>query len=455
MRSYLPGVLLLAALAGDAAAQPEAAPRTSFDEEVGALLARPGGLTADAAAARAVAASPAVKRKLAESAEAKAGLDDFKYALVPITTLTAGYTRLSKIEVPELAPGFSFPVFLNSYHLGAEVAIPLTDLTLRIPLLEKASEHGVAAARSGTRSAELTAAVDARVAYYEWVRAELQVVVAARLLDQVQANLGQIRALAEVSRVSRADVLRLEAQEAQVELGLAQVRELANLRAEQLRIAIGAAPEEPLAIGEDVRDVGADAEVAPAAELTRQALGKRNELVALREARMAVEQQRKAARIDRLPKLTVFAQGVYDNPNQRIFPAEDKFNFTWAAGASVSWTLNDYLHAGPNDVKWDAELRQVDADMQSLELGVRAQVTAARQAVVLADRAYAATRRGLAAAEESYRVRQELLAAERATAIELVDAETELTRARIAAIDALIDRRIARARLANVIGVDQ
>ncbi|MBZ0239043.1 MAG: TolC family protein, partial [Deltaproteobacteria bacterium] len=193
----------------------------------------------------------------------------------------------------------------------------------------------------------------------------------------------------------------------------------------------------------------------PAAELTRQALGKRNELVALREARMAVEQQRKAARIDRLPKLTVFAQGVYDNPNQRIFPAEDKFNFTWAAGASVSWTLNDYLHAGPNDVKWDAELRQVDADMQSLELGVRAQVTAARQAVVLADRAYAATRRGLAAAEESYRVRQELLAAERATAIELVDAETELTRARIAAIDALIDRRIARARLANVIGVDQ
>ena len=55
----------------------------------------------------------------------------------------------------------------------------------------------------------------------------------------------------------------------------------------------------------------------------------------------------------------------------------------------------------------------------------------------------------------SHRVRQELLAAERATAIELIDAETELTRARIAAIDALIDRRIARARLANVIGEDQ
>ncbi len=454
MRSYLPA-MVLAGLAGTAAAQPAAATKPTFDEELGALLARPGGLTADAAAARAVAASPAVKRKLAESAAAKAGLDDFKYSLVPITTLTAGYTRLSKIEVPEIAPGFSFPVFFNSYHLGAEVAIPVTDLTLRLPHLKKATEHGVAAAQSGRRSAELAAAVDARVAYYEWVRAELQIVVATRLLEQVRANLGQIRALAEVSRVSRADVLRLEAQEAQVELGLAQVTELAGLRAEQLRFAIGAAPDEALAIGEDVREVGAEREVPPAAELTRTALGKRGEFVALREARKAVEQQRAAAKIDRLPRLNVFAQGVYDNPNQRVFPSEDKFNFTWAAGASVSWSLNDYLHAGPHDVKWQAELRQLDADLQTLELGVRAQVTAARQGVVLADHAYAATRRGLAAAEESHRVRQELLAAERATAIELIDAETELTRARIAAIDALIDRRIARARLANVIGEDQ
>jgi outer membrane protein len=255
--------------------------------------------------------------------------------------------------------------------------------------------------------------------------------------------------------VSRADVLRLEAQEAQVELALAQVRELASLRAEQVRIAIGAAPDEPLAIGEDVREIGEAADVAPATELTKSALGRRNELVALREARAALEQQRKADKVARLPKLSIFAQGVYDNPNQRIFPAEDKFNFTWAAGARVTWSLNDYLNASPHDDKWEAQLRALDAERQNLELGVRAQVNAARQGVVLADRAYEATRRGLAAAEESHRVRQELLAAERATAIELIDADTELTRARIAAIDALIDRRIARARLANVIGEDQ
>lgn len=455
MRSYVLGVLLLAALAGTATAQPEAARKPTFDDEVGALLARPGGLTADAAAKRAVRASATVMRRQAETDEARSGLSSVKYALVPITTLSAGYTRLSAVDAPELSPGFSFPVFLNSYHLGAEVAIPLTDLILRFPPMKKSTEHGIAAARSAEKSAGLAAAVDARVAYYEWVRAELQVVVAARLLDQVKANLEQIRVLAEVSRVSRADVLRLEAQEAQVELALVQVRELAALRAEHVRIAIGAPADDPLAIGEDVRDVGPDANVGSAVELTKTALGRRDEFVALREARAALEQHRKADKVDRLPKLGVFAQGIYDNPNQRIFPAEDKFDVTWAAGARVTWSLNDYLNSKPHDAKWDAELRALDADRLNLELGVRAQVTAARQAVVLADRAYAATKRGLAAAEESHRVRQELLAAERATAIELVDADNELTRARIAAIDALIDRRIARARLANVIGEDQ
>jgi outer membrane protein TolC len=174
---------------------------------------------------------------------------------------------------------------------------------------------------------------------------------------------------------------------------------------------------------------------------------------ALGSARASLAEHQKAARIDRLPKLNLFGQAIYDNPNQRVF-GSTSFEFSWAAGVQLTWNLNNYLDSKPTDAKYDAQLRGIDADRASLELGVRAQVTAARQAVVLADRSYATTQRGLAAAEESYRVRQALLAAERATAIELIDAETELTRARIQAIDALIDRRIARAQLAHVTGED-
>ena len=54
MRRFSLAVVVLAGLAGSAAAQPKAAAKPTFDEEVGALLARPGGLTAAAAAKRAV-----------------------------------------------------------------------------------------------------------------------------------------------------------------------------------------------------------------------------------------------------------------------------------------------------------------------------------------------------------------------------------------------------------------
>jgi outer membrane protein len=51
-------------------------------------------------------------------------------------------------------------------------------------------------------------------------------------------------------------------------------------------------------------------------------------------------------------------------------------------------------------------------------------------------------------------VRQALLAAQRATAVELVDAETELTRARITSLNARIDLRIAMVELKHAIGAD-
>jgi outer membrane protein TolC len=61
--------------------------------------------------------------------------------------------------------------------------------------------------------------------------------------------------------------------------------------------------------------------------------------------------------------------------------------------------------------------------------------------------------RGLAAAEESYRVRRALQGAGRATAVEVIDAETELTRARVDLIDARIDLHVALVRWRLAAGV--
>src|SRR6185369_3663698 len=109
----------------------------------------------------------------------------------------------------------------------------------------------------------------------------------------------------------------------------------------------------------------------------------------------------------------------------------------------LTWTLNDTLIEHANQNRLRAEIDELRADRENLLRGTRIEVLQAQQAVQLAQLGYATSQKGLAAAEEGYRVRRELLNAERATAVELVDAETDLTRARVSAINARVDLRVA------------
>ncbi|MEZ4400315.1 MAG: TolC family protein [Kofleriaceae bacterium] len=455
----------LAAAASTVAAQPAAQPiaappaapadpLAAFDAELGTVMAHPGGLTADAAAQRARAASPAAERKRAEVAGAQTSIDQIKFALLPRTTLSASYTRLSDVDAPMIAPGVSFPVILNSMHVGAEFAVPLTELFFRYPPATKAARAQVEATSLGGQAASLEAGAQAELLYYEWVRASLATLVAERQVAQVEANRAQLAVLVDVQRASRADLLQLEAAKAQAELALLQLNQASGVLADQLRVVMGADPAEPLTIGEDLR-TALDLPGLPVdAELVQAALAKRLDAKAVNAAQAALDLHRTDAKTARLPRVNLFAQVNYDNPNQRIFPQSDQFNLTWAAGLQVTWNVNSYLSTTPDLRSIDAQRRALDADRRGLEMSISAQVASARSALAIAEAAFAASQRGLAAAAESYRVRQDLLASERATSTDLIAAETALTTARLTAINALIDRRVAWSRLRHAAGLD-
>lgn len=413
-----------------------------------------GGLTADQAAARAAKVSPEVARRVAGVEAAIAQRQAAEVARVPRIGGTATYTQLSPIDPLNLGGGFAIEFLENSYALQGQLGLPLSDYVLRFPKLVAAARLGEKSARTNQASSEVNAAQEARVAYFEWIRVQLQVIVAQRQWSQVQAVLKQVRALAEAQRLSKADLMRVESNEAEAQRAVDQLRYLASLREEQLRLLIGAPSDEKLAAGEDAR-----AEVTPPApqnldDLMKQATANRLEFRALDLAIQAREKQRESERANAFPRLSAFATADYANPNQRVFPQVDEFKFTWQAGVQLSWTLNDTLLERANQRRIRAETNQLRADRESLLRGTRIQVLAAEQGVQTALLSLVTTAKGLAAAEESYRVRRELLNAERATAVELVDAEADLTRARIAAIDARINLRIALAELKHALGED-
>lgn len=461
-------VLVLSLLAvAPAYAQPTPAKATpaatsddmaAFEKEVDALFVQ-GGLTAEQAAGRAAKASPAVRRNAAEVEAAIAQAEAAELARVPQIGARTSYTRLSAVD-PIVFPNpmggvneINIPV--NSMVANAQIAVPLSDYLFRFPKLIKAARAAEEVARTSQQSSEVRAGQEARLAYYEWIRAKLQVLIAQRRHVQVQAVLKQIRALAEAQRLSKADLMRVESEEAQADQVVNQLANLTSLREEQLRILIGAEPSEQLAPGEDVRsDVTPPASGGALDDLLKTATARRLEFKVLDKGIEAKVLQRESEKAGKLPRLTVFAGADYANPNTRIFPLKDEFNLTWQAGVQLGWTLNDTLLTNTTLKRLAAETDELRADRESLLRGARIEVLAAQQAVTLAQLSLSTSQKGLAAAEEGYRVRRELLNADRATVVELVDAETDLTRARISALNARVDLRVAMIQLSHALGQD-
>ena len=416
-----------------------------------------GGLTAAEAAARARASSPAVWRKAAELEAAAANLDAAKNLRVPALTAKLSYTRLSPVDSDVSPRGVGtagIPQILDIYDAQAQLVVPLSDYFVRTPHLISAARLGRQSALLGARGSQADAAIGGIHAYYEWVRGRLQLSIANRQLAAVRANVQQVRSLVAVQRVARAELMRLESAEAEAEQTHDRLRELATLREEVLRLQIGARADELLSIGEDL---GAELTAAPPAsidELVTSATRKRIDVRTLELGVEINEKRRLAERANAMPRLTAFAVTDYARPDTRSLPPTDSFAWSWSAGVQLTWSLPDALAARTTTRRLSAESAALRADRESVLRSARIEIISAQQGVQLARQAIETTRKGLIAAEETYRVRQALIAAQRATALELVDAQTNLTRARIAVLDAHIDMRIAMADLDHALGTD-
>ncbi len=167
-------------------------------------LTTPGGLTADAAAARAVQTAPSVDKARAAADAAAAGARQAFVGFFPTLTATARYTHLSHVNQGTLGSGitpeqeaqaqalidtvtdpaakqlfqaslqaqiatanFTFPQVLDQFSVAASAQYPVSDVFLRILPSYRASIAGSDAARYQIQSERDTIALQAREAFYD------------------------------------------------------------------------------------------------------------------------------------------------------------------------------------------------------------------------------------------------------------------------------------------------
>ncbi len=160
------------------------------------------------------------------------------------------------------------------------------------------------------------------------------------------------------------------------------------------------------------------------------------------------------ARAANYPRLDAQANAIYANPNQRYIPPSAEWHGTWDASIVLSWTPSDVFGATARAKTAEAQADEVVARKSALKNALRLEVNQAMNALAEATFGVDVSRDGRAAAEENYRVRRELFRAGKATTVEVTDAETELTQARLQAVNAQMDVRIARVELTHALGRD-
>ncbi|MBI5515304.1 MAG: TolC family protein [Deltaproteobacteria bacterium] len=468
------------------------------------LAPQPGGLTADQAAARALRESAQLRAARANTRAADAARSEAGRALIPNVTLTARYTRLSEITPPQInfggssaltgvinnlcvgsggallvglsapsgtvcpmgatpassltmgmAPpsgnsGFTFPVILDQYTLQGTLTVPLTDLPFRLARVYEGAGYTVEARRLDEEAARLQVASEARVAFYEHVRARGQARVAAQGLQSARRNREDIARFVEAGTLPRVDLLRVEARVAEAERTLILAQNGVVLTEAVLRLRMHAPANEPFALGESLEEpVTLPTNLD---DMIHRAWHDRPEIASLSRQLRALEANLSAARAGQYPSLVGVFNTTVASPNARFIPQTTDFNTTWDASLQLTWSPTQ-AYAGAATVsrveaQREALVANVAALREGLELEVRSTFTAAQGAHA----AIEASARQLEAAEESYRVSRQRFLAGSGVSRDLTDAETSLVSARLALVNAHVELRIALARLRRALG---
>jgi outer membrane protein TolC len=456
--------------------------RNIADERVARILPTPGGWTADQAAKRAHATSYDVAAKTEALRAAAARVDQAVVGFFPRLALLGKYTHLSPLPttgattdliVPSnpttgpvtdptmmnrptqtlLSVPLSFPVPQENYLLQATVTVPLSDYVLKLSQAHSAASHNETSAKMDRIAAEAKAESDARIAFYNWVKALGQREVLSLALDAAVEHQKDADNLFRAGQGNKADALAAEANVAAGRLSLEQAVEMVGVAEEQLRALTHAAEGEQITLGEDV--TGAmPAHAMDLAALRQEALANRPDLLSLTEGEISTEKNAAAIGSAQYPNLSAFADGVYANPNQRIFPLTPKFYGTWDVGLQVTWSPNDTFTAHGQAAEADANAARLKAQQMLARDNVLVEVAQAVLAAKTADVSAETTVSQLTSAEEAYRQRKELFHVGKGTSVELTDAESALFRARLAAVSARIDQRIAKVKLDHAVGRD-
>jgi outer membrane protein TolC len=297
---------------------------------------------------------------------------------------------------------------------------------------------------------------DVKVAYFDWLRAQRFVEIAESTRELVAENLRVNRAQYENGRLTRDEVLRLEAELATVEQEQLDVERQALLAQSffnfLLNRSLDASVEVDSALIDRLEEQDGHEPLLPEIDAMDLALEQREELAELEAAEDAAQAGIALARAGLRPALDLVADYGIEGVEYRVQSDAD----FWQASLLLEWTFWDSGQTRARRRQAELEADRVRTQRAEVELQLRLEVRDAWRRLEVAQRSVSVARERLRSATEAYRIVERRYEGGVVPQVSLIDARSELTRARVGlttsyfamlARDAELERVVAEVEL--------
>lgn len=329
----------------------------------------------------------------------------------------------------------------TSHDVSVGATYSLYDGGLRALQIAQA-QAAVDAAQAAVVAARQDIAIAAGQAYFTVLRAQRTVEVREATLRAARAQVEQADAFVRAGTGARADVIRAQATAATAQADLVTAQGQVEINVVQLRSAMAVPVTQSVTVAEPAAPVLV---VFAPAEAASQAVRDRAEIRRIDADVRNAEVALRIAEIQAGLFVTVNASGVVQvspNPGQA----------GWGLGANVSFPILDGGAAKAQVAAARATLAATQARREAMVLQVQTQAYQAAAGARDTNARLEATRVSVTAADESLRVAEGRYRAGVGTLLEVLDAQTLATQARINALQALYDLHLAIVNLQYSLG---
>jgi len=393
-------------------------------------LAKP--LTLDQCIVIALENHPTLHGARREVAGARAGIKASKAAALPQFGISCAYTQNNG----QSAEGFAAAVSAKQLiHDSGRTTASIRD-----------AKYALAASTASYSDVEQSVVLGVRQSYYGVLAAEQLVSAQSQARDLSELHLREAQARHNEGIAPKADVTKAEVEVSNARLALIRAENGVNLAYAALSNALGLPPTTPLELAGQPKPLQEQSKLE---DLLNIAYRNRPELTRIEAQIQSAQEKVKIAGAATKPAVYLAAGDVWPRTISGIGPVSGS---NWTVGVTVSQSIWDGGGTKARVEQAREAVGKLEADLANEKQQVGLEVQQAYLSVVEADQRVVAAAKLVEQAEDNHRIAQGRYEEGVGPMIDVVDAQTQLTEARVSYVQAQLDALVGRAKLDRATG---